>query len=536
VTRPYLKEGVLLVVATGSLRSSTVLRAALFALAVSVLSAALAVPSADAGTYTARFCAEGPSSGQDKGPFERSGDQTVYGTANNCGDANGLRVSHNAGNPGNDGSYGRWLAERPDGITVSRIDYKAMGSDQSGGYVPQVVGTVGGGGLGIVNGGQELSGAFSDFSITGDTKRFGVQLVCTTGGSACAASPPSNPEVALKNVTYALSDPSQPTLSVTGGSLFEAPVQTGGQTVSFDAADSGSGVHRVVVTANGVDAAQKVAKCAVGDGVALGFTPCPAGLSGEVAIDTTAAAWRDGRNRVRTCVEDYSSASRVCSPARVVRVLNGCVGNNSAPADSAQTMELGWPGKRGVVRSRQGRARKATVRLFGPGRVPLAGAAVCFTRGIPTDDKGTERVIAAGAVTGADGRAAVRVRGQSSRAVYATYWAGTEGAITERIDLRVSPAVRLELRAKKHAKVGDRVRVVALLRGKYKENRKVCFFVSKPGRDKFACDETGQGGRARVGYEPRESGRLRFYAKVPNQRDYPYTRGHSAKKALTIEP
>jgi hypothetical protein len=520
---------------TGTRKSSAAVRVALGALAASLVSVALAVPNAGAGAYTAKFCVEGPGDGQDKGPFERSGDQAVYGIANSCGGANGLRVSQNAGNPGNDGSYGRWLAERPDGITVSRIDYKASGSDQSGGYVPQVIGTVAGGGLGIINGGAELSGPFRDFTITGDTRRFGVQLVCTTGGSACAATPSGNPEAALKNVTYTLTDPSQPTLSVTGGSLFQAPVQTAGQTVAFDAADAGSGVYRVVVTANGADAAAASGKCAVGDGFALGFTPCPASLSGDVAINTAAAPWRNGRNRVRTCVEDYSSASRVCSPATEVRVLNGCVGN-SAPADSAQTMELGWPGKRGVVRSRQGRARRATVRLFGPGRVPLAGAAVCFSRGIPTDDKGIERVIAAGAVTGADGRAAVRVRGQSSRAVYATYWAGAEGVITKRIDLRVSPAIRLELRGRKHTKLGDRVRVVALLRGKYKADRKVCFFVSKPGRDKFACDETGQGGRARVGYEPRDAGRLRFYAKVPNQRDYPYTRGHSAKRVLKVEP
>jgi hypothetical protein len=120
--------------------------------------------------------------------------------------------------------------------------------------------------------------------------------------------------------------------------------------------------------------------------------------------------------------------------------------------------------------------------------------------------------------------------------VYATYWAGAEAVITKRIDLRVSPAVRIELRAHKRPKVGDRVRVAALLRGKYKAGRKVCFFASRPGRDKFACDQTGPGGRARVGYEPREAGRLRFYVKVPNQRDYPYTRGHSAKRVLAIEP
>jgi len=519
---------------TGSRRSFAAVRVSLAA-AASLVVVAVAAPAADAGKYTARFCVEGVSANQDKGPFERSGDEAVYGLTNNCGNANGLRVSHNAGNPGTDGSFGRWLAERPDGITVGRIDYKARGTDQSGGYVPRVVGTVGGGGLGIVNGGKRLTGSFQDFSVDGDMRRFGIQVACETGGSACAASPPANPEGALKDITYTLIDPTPPTLNVAGGSLFEGAVQMGTQSVGFEAADSGSGVRSVIVRVNGDDAARSTAKCALGKGFALGFLPCPARLSGEVAVATTAAAWRNGRNRVTTCVEDYSSSSRVCGPTRKVRALNGCVGN-APPADSGQTMELTWPGQRGVVRSRQGRARKATVRLFGPGRVPLAGAAVCFSRAIPTDKTGLERLIAAGAITGPDGRAAAKVRGQSSRTVYATYWANGETAITDKIELEVSPAIRLELRAPKHPEVGDRVRVVALLRGKYKANRKVCFYASGPGRDKFACDETGPGGRARVGYELREAGRVRFYARVPNQRDYPYTRGHSAKKALQVDP
>jgi hypothetical protein len=504
------------------------------ALAISSALLGLAAMPAQAGTYTARFCFEGVTADQDKGPFERSGDQTVYSTTNNCGNANGLRASQNSGNPGNDGSFGRWLAERPDGITVSRIDYKANGADQAGGYVPQVIGTVSGGGLGIINGGQELSATFKDFSVSGDTRRFGIQLVCTTGGSACAATPPGNPEASLKNVTYTLVDPTAPALDVTGGSLFDGSVEAGSRDVAFTASDSGSGVHRVVVNVNGADAASQGGDCAAGKGVAHGFSPCPSTLTGSVTVDTSAAPWRNGRNKVKTCVEDFSD-TRVCTPPVTVRVLNGCVAS-SAPVDVGQTMELNWPGKRGVVRSRQGRARRAVVRIFGPGRVPLAGAPVCFSRGIPTDDRGLERVIAAGAVTGPDGRAAVRVRGQSSRAVYATYWGGPAGVITKRIDLRVSPAIRLELRAHRHAEEGDRVRVVALLRGRYKADRKVCFYVSKPGRDRFACDQTGQGGRARVGYETRESGKLRFYAKVPNQRDYPYTRGHSAKKTLTVRP
>ena len=509
-------------------------RFAVVAIALGLIASAIALaPHARAGTYTARFCTEGVTPNGDKGPFERSGNETVFQLTNACGNVNGLRVSQKAGNAGNDGVFGRWLAERPEGITISQIDYKAKGAEQSGGYFAQVIGTVPAGGIGIINGSQELDSSFRDFTVTGDVRRFGIQLVCQTGSSACAATPPANPEAALKNVTYALSDPTAPSITTTGGSLFEAPVQTGSQAIAFDAADAGSGVFRAIAVVNGEDAAVTPGRCELGNGFAAAFQPCPATLSGQIALDTAAAPWRNGRNNVRTCVEDYSSGSRVCGSSQKVRVLNGCVGN-SPPTDVGTTMTLAWPGKRGVVRSRQGRARKATARLFGPGTVPVAGAAICFSRSIAKDDKGLERVIEPGAITGADGRASVKVRGQSSRSVWATYWAGPERPITKRIKLRVSPAIRLELRLPKRPEVGDKVVVVALLRGKFKADRRVCFFATGPGRDRFACDETGQGGRARVGYKLDHAGKLSFYARVPNQRDYPYTRGRSARKAVHI--
>ena len=142
-------------------------------------------------------------------------------------------------------------------------------------------------------------------------------------------------------------------------------------------------------------------------------------------------------------------------------------------AAAAGTMTLGWHGKRGVVRSRQGRARMAVANLFSGGRTPLAGGSVCFSRGIPTDHTGAERVLAGAVVTGADGTAGVKVRGQSSRFVRATYFAGPEQVITKRIRLNVSPAIRLGIRKTGKVEKGDTVRAVAVLRGKYKANRRI---------------------------------------------------------------
>ncbi len=106
--------------------------------------------------------------------------------------------------------------------------------------------------------------------------------------------------------------------------------------------------------------------------------------------------------------------------------------------------------------------------------------------------------------------------------------------ITKRIRLDVSPAIRLGIRRTGTVEKGDKIRAVAVLRGKYKAQRRVCFYSSRSGHDKFACDATGTGGRARVGYQTEKSGKLRIYAKVPNQRAYPYSRGRSATKIVRV--
>jgi len=80
------------------------------------------------------------------------------------------------------------------------------------------------------------------------------------------------------------------------------------------------------------------------------------------------------------------------------------------------------------------------------------------------------------------------------------------------------------------------MRIVAILRGKWKEDRRICFYAERPGRDRVGCDRTGKGGRARQGYRPRRLGKTYFYAKAPNQRGYPYTNKRSKKKTARVVP
>lgn len=485
--------------------------------------------SANAGNYTAKFCAQGVTADQDKGPFERAGNETVFALSNSCGNLNGLRVSHNAGNGAAVGTEARWLAERPDGITVAAIAYKAAAAGESGGYRPQVIGDDGGG-LDVINGGGELGGSFSDFSVNGDMRQFGVRLICSNGNNTpCPDNPASNPEVKLRDVTYTLTDPAPPSLSVTGGTLFQGEVQSGGQSVAFTASDSGSGVRRVVVNANGQPAGEAGGDCVIGNGFGLTFKPCDSSVNGEVALNTAGAPWHSGINKVQTCVEDYSGEV-TCSKASKVRVLNGCA-TSGAPA---QTLELEWPGKRNAAtQARQGRARHAVANLYGANGTPLAGAAVCLSRSIP-DGRGRERVMEPGALTGADGSIAVKVRGASSRTVYATYWIDGETVVTDSIEMNIAPRIKLGLRPGRTLEAGEKMLVTAQLRGKWKQGRKVCFFADQPGNDKIGCGSTGDGGRAKLPYKPEKTGRTYFYAKVPNQKGYPYVNAQSAKKHAKV--
>ena len=141
------------------------------------------------------------------------------------------------------------------------------------------------------------------------------------------------------------------------------------------------------------------------------------------------------------------------------------------------------------------------------------------------------------AITDANGRVGVRIRAASSRTVHATYWAGPEALLTKSIELRVAPRIRLELKSKgKRFERNEKMRIVAVLRGKWKEDRRVCFYAERPGHDKVGCDKTGKGGRARQSYRPRRAGKTFFFAKTPNQHGYPYTNKRSKKKTVRIRP
>ena len=185
-----------------------------------------------------------------------------------------------------------------------------------------------------------------------------------------------------------------------------------------------------------------------------------------------------------------------------------------------------------------GRARAArgprVVKLFGGGRVPVSGRRSASRAAIPTDRTGAERVLNGAAVTGADGAASVKVRGQSSRFIRATYFAGPEQVITKRIRLDVSPGDPPgdppDGQGRKGRQDPGRGRAPRQVQG---AAPRVLLRLAAGARQ-VRLRHHRHRGRARVGYKTEKAGKLRIYAKVPNQRAYPYSRGRSVTKVVRV--
>ena len=238
-----------------------------------------------------------------------------------------------------------------------------------------------------------------------------------------------------QDVTYSLTDPTAPAVSVTGGTLLEGAVQTGRRRSPSTPATRARECDAWSWRSTESPPARRAATAG-----STATSPCrsvPVRRRSRARSSSTRPRSRGatGATRSASCVEDASAGSQSCTQRSRVLALNGCATNAAAAANDDARL-----------------ARQARRRPLAPGpsahgrgepvqRRPdaVSRGSVCFSRGIPTDRTGAERVLDGAAVTGADGTAGVKVRGQSSRFVRATYFAGPEQVITKRIRLDVSP-------------------------------------------------------------------------------------------------
>jgi len=144
----------------------------------------------------------------------------------------------------------------------------------------------------------------------------------------------------LRNIHFEVADYADPRVEQVGGSLLQPKWITGTRNLSVHAADSGSGIRRIVVDANhrAVAAGAGICQGIQGTSAAQAFAPCEPGLGLDTPIVTSRAPFFDGRNRFSVCVSDFAG-NQVCRE-RAVYVDNTPPALSFTPSQNPNDPEL----------------------------------------------------------------------------------------------------------------------------------------------------------------------------------------------------
>jgi hypothetical protein len=497
--------------------SSTLMKAAAVAAALSL--PALLPETAGAGTYRVAVCNPGLGAWHADASFRRT--SRHYSPEADCGpDRPGLVVRHRARSTGH-GRWGGWLLRAPRGTLIARAGVSASGR-RAGGHVPELLTA-------------PLRGPLRPFA----TPDPGIDRARWSGGAARALAArltcrrPSgcrrgrDARVRIKRVALRLADRVSPTLSVGGSALLRGS-RRGIQTVRPLGSDVGAGVHRFLLQVNGEPVSAHTAPCRTAHGYALRLRPCPARWRTAFRVATAAPPFRQGPNLLRICSADYArgaGANRRCATRRM-RVDNLCPVSATGPG----------PRLRAHVASKRGGKAAVRGRLRSASGVPLAGARVCVAATIPV--RGAAERVVATPTTGPDGRFAARLPRGPNRRVRIAYW-WDAGHVAERhLCLRVRARPRLRIRPGHPIRNGRRARFRVRLRGPAAARRWVRI-KARVGKRwvEVRNGRTSARGVFRARYRFRSTTsrrRYAFRALVPKQRGYPYRRGHSRIRRVTV--
>lgn len=499
----------------------------LFAVAfVIALIAFLAVAGrAHAGFYTVTQCSS--VNAFSEASWQRSSDH--YAARQLCGTDQGLQVFHEASDTGL-GHYGAWVWQAPPGTVFTNVNANSSVTSQAG-HRGSVFATT--------PAGEEVAFGteHSDFrfhSLIGEFTQFASRLRCTAPGAGqpCGRAGGDSAHAYVRGVYLRTEDRSAPTVTITGGSLFDGEVVRGVRGLTFDALDAGSGIRKLFVVANGTELVTDIRNCAVAAGFATALTPCPPATSESAAIATTSAAFVTGPdNFVVACVEDLATdgfANRTCEP-RQVWVDNACPASAVA-GGSTLSASFGADGSTaGTSRSDRGAVIRGAVAGLGP------GATVCALSRV----QGGPVVVDATTTTTADGSYALRLAPGPSREVFVHYVSGD--TVVARHGLALTAAVRPQfgVRPTHRVRNHDRLYFTGRLPGPACTARvvKVQAKLGKSRWQVFRTDRTDGDCRFSARYRLRathNARRYRFRALVPQAEGYPYERGASRTYKVKI--
>lgn len=295
----------------------------LIALVAVAITAMLLAPSARAGRYTVAQCDRSSRAFADA-VFERQfgGD---YGFAFRCEedeDGSSLQIHAITGAP--DDRYGRISWAAPPGTRIVGVSAEARLRNDAGNLARLSFLDAAGNEVGRIATGSDSPGGFVAYGrqlADGGRERFAASLGCVQR-DGCRYS--DQARAWIRSVQLTIEDPTAPSV-FQSGTLLAGGWLRGSRTYYGGAADAGSGVQGLYAAVNGTAVQPSLAPgCALiaGTGFVFRTRPCPPTAIGGGGLETAAAPFVNGDNRVDLCAFDYAGGGAPACLHTTVKVDN----------------------------------------------------------------------------------------------------------------------------------------------------------------------------------------------------------------------
>ena len=489
---------------------------------------------AEAGLYRAVQCHSGHGGGDRSSARFASAGASFYPIADCAPGGDGLGVVLPQG--GGYGAIGTWALDAPPG-TVFRGVYFAGSRYSTDGWLGWFVGWRPEGGweeLWMPDNAQTYDYPDS-WQRLGPFAGIEAQLVCVRA-TGCPGSLGAG--VLMHDLAFDIADLSPPAVALSG-SIVAPGVKRGTHDLTASLSDRGGGLTAVQVLVNGVPAASQSFTCAVANGNASNFRPCPASASPAFSLDTQRYPFHDGANSLQVCAADLATDSApnvTCGPAAPlsVEVDNSC--ESSHVAGGAHIAVAFEDGEGATIVRGSGQGATVAGRLVDANGNGVAGARVCVSERTMLPGWGPWPT--GGVQTGPDGAFAYAVQPGPSREIAFRYRHDREQvSAAASFHARAEPTLELSRRRLRNGRV---LRLFGAIPGPEAAGRVVVFQARGPGRRRwhtFRRAETDADGRFAARYRFRNTTHTTTYrirAVVPEQAGYPYLSGRSQARRVRV--
>lgn len=493
--------------------------------------------AARAGSYVVAQCSARINAAAPDAGFSSTTNHYVPLTDCNKHQA-GMRILHNlqGGAGTRAGAYGRWVWTAPAGTYITGGNIVANLRNGGGNGAALIASPdTGSPSVFAVGSADAVKGTFS--IPLGNWRYFLGQLGCAAqAGNRCGAGRAAH--AYIRQMRLQLTDVSPPSLTI-GGSMFSGSELRGPQAVDVSAIDQGAGLERVGIDVNGTAVQNDEQPCSpLPGGLTSRLQPCALTLDKSYTLDTALPPFTNGQNVVQACVFDYtqSEAANSDCASQTVLVNNLCPGSSVGGGRSVTAFFAG--NRSDVRRTEFGGEAEIRGRVIDGDGNDVPGAKVCVQE--RSRLPGSAYALLGTTTTDPTGHWTYTIPRGSSRQIRvgyrdASYETGTE------LSLIVSARAKLQL-SRKETRSGRRIYFIGRIAGPAPGQRVVVIHGTVPGAKRqflIRRARTDGLGGFRVGYRfDRVAGptKFEFWAEVPVQQGYPYARGSSAKRYVSVRP